>query len=66
MLTRVINLFDEKVATYPLSPKEAVVAAYEEYENHNTSLYPLFENHPEAHEGQFTVACGDWVALKEE
>jgi hypothetical protein len=68
MLTKVMNLSDEMVAEFLLPPKEAVIAAYEQFsqENYNFYTYPTFENHPQSHEGLVTVACGNWVAMKKD
>jgi hypothetical protein len=62
--TIVRNLMTKEQRRYNLSPEEAVVVAYERA-GCNQCPYPPFEVHPEAFEGGYTVACGDFAALKE-
>lgn len=63
-MTEVLNLETGKHSTYSLSPKEAVVAAYEQSRgNYNTRQYAAFAEHPEARRGQYSVLCGNFTAL---
>lgn len=69
MMMPMTEVFDlrrgEVVATYALPPREAVVAAYQQFEqkNYNTWEYASLP-HPSLDEGKFVVACGDFSALK--
>jgi hypothetical protein len=65
ILTEVRNLSTDQVLHYTLPPEQAVVCAwYQGQNNWNTWDYD-YENAPVV-EGKYTVACGDWCALKKE
>jgi len=64
-MTKVYNLANDDTYCYSLPPEEAVKAAYlqNECNNYNTWEYDEIEL-PMIH-GKQTIACGDYVALRE-
>ena len=64
--TTVFNLMDDRRKAYDLTPDEAVVAAFEEFEKGNTALelHLLPQKHPFFKEYRCGFACGDWIAYK--
>lgn len=64
--TTVVNLMDDRAKAYALSPDEAVIAAYEQFENgnYNFSSYLPPGSHPRFKEYRKGYACGDWIAWK--
>jgi hypothetical protein len=64
--TTVMNLLDDRTATYDLPPDRAVVAAFEEHEKGALELwkYSIPSDHPLFKEYRLGFACGDWVAYK--
>ena len=64
-MAQVTNLVTCEQQVYTLPPRQAVVCAwYQAQGNFNTWDYD-YENAPVT-EGKYTVACGDWCALKGE
>ena len=64
-MTQVRNLATGERRSYTLPPEQAVVAAwYQAQGNWNTWEYD-YENAPLI-EGEHTVACDDWCALKDQ
>ena len=63
--TTVYNLSTGEERTYPLPAREAVRAAwFQERGNHNTWEYNDLD--APATEGNATIGCGNWCAIKEE
>jgi hypothetical protein len=64
-MTEVVNLSSLDTMSFDLPPREAVIAAFEYGRgNMNTWDYPDPHQHPSFTEGAWTVACGDWCAMK--
>ena len=65
-LTIVINLATGEELVYSLPPYEAVVAAFEQQTNDNKATWTYCNpcDHPAFREGNVSVACGDWTAIK--
>lgn len=62
--TRVYNLRTRHGAWYDLPPREAVVAAYAQFEcrDFNWWNYPARDYDRRVTVGKHTVTCGDWCA----
>jgi hypothetical protein len=52
------------VAVYSLSPREAVIEAYRQFELHDYNWWESNSRVPQVQEGTFVFACGDYVAKK--
>ncbi len=65
--TLVLNLLDGREAFFQLPPDEAVVAAFETFENgvHFSELLVNPPAHPNFSEYRLGYSCGDWIAYKE-
>lgn len=66
METKVINLATGQEVSYSLPARRAVVAAWYQFEKKDFNTWGYdYENAPVV-DGERTVACGDWCAMKEE
>lgn len=66
VVTLVFNLLTGDEKTYTLSSREAVMAAYaQEHKDFNTWDYEERYGHLTL-EGNSSISCGDWTALKED
>jgi len=64
-MTTVFNALNDVELTYPLPPREAVVAAYEyDRGNKNTWTYSKPEDHPYFRVGKYGYICGYWWVSK--
>lgn len=67
MLTKVVNLRDDREVTYSLPPKEAVVVAHaqQDLRDFSTWEYWKYNDTLKIEEGDWFFYCGDWAARKE-
>ncbi|MDK2920122.1 MAG: hypothetical protein PWQ37_2855 [Candidatus Petromonas sp.] len=63
LIIEVVNLSTLEKRVYTMTPKEAVKAAYLQ-SNHDYNTWDYSKHNLHVIEGKYTVACGDWVALK--
>jgi hypothetical protein len=64
-MTKVKNLSTGEEMIYSLCAREAVIAAFE-YSHGNRNTYNYKNSKAKLHLGQFTVAAGDWCAMRDD
>lgn len=63
-MTVVRNMHTSQELVYSIPPKEAVVAAYNQYQRNNWNTWTYLEGRAPVMEGKYGWSCGDFWARK--